>query len=96
MRGGSVRFTNAGLTIAAELSFAATGELIGFWSDDRDRLAADGSFERLRWSTPFGAYRPFGPVRLPSWGEARWHEPAGDYAYVELTIDDVRYNVSPV
>jgi hypothetical protein len=26
-------------------------------------------------------------------GEGRWHEPDGDYAYIELTIDDVGYNV---
>jgi hypothetical protein len=23
----------------------------------------------------------------------RWHESGGDYAYIELTLDDVQYNV---
>lgn len=27
-------------------------------------------------------------------GQARWHEAAGDYAYIELEMDDIRYNVS--
>ena len=45
------------------------------------------------WSTPLGRYRAFGPVRLASGGEGRWHEPGQEYAYIELTIDDVRYNV---
>ena len=46
-----------------------------------------------RRSAPTAA---FGPVRLASTGEGRWHERAGDYAYIELTIDEVRYNVRPL
>jgi len=89
------RFTNGGHTIAAELSFGAGAELVDFQSDDRSRAAPDGQLERVRWSTPLGACRRFGPVRLAATGEGRWHEQAGDYAYIELTIDDVRYNVRP-
>ena len=89
------RFTNGGHTIAAELSFGAGAELGDFQSDDRSRAAPDGQLERVRWSTPLGACRPFGQVRLASTGEGRWHERAGNYAYIELTIDDVRYNVRP-
>jgi hypothetical protein len=48
---------------------------------------------KVRWSTPLGPYRSFGPIRLASGGDARWHEAEGEYAYIELTIDDVRYNV---
>ena len=33
-----------------------------------------------------------GGVRLASGGEARWHEPGGEYKCVELSLDDVRYN----
>ena len=89
------RFTNGGHTIGAELSFGAGAELVDFQSDDRSRAAPDGQLERVRWSTPLGACRRFGPVRLASTGEGRWHERAGDYAYIELTIDDVRYNLLP-
>jgi hypothetical protein len=32
---------------------------------------------------------------VPSAGEGRWHGPEGEYAYIELTIDDVEYNVAP-
>jgi hypothetical protein len=88
------RFTNAGHTIRAELSFNDAGELTNFFSDDRRQASADGTSMRpLRWSTPVGGYRSFGAVRLPSLGEGRWHEPDGEYAYIELTIDDVQYNV---
>ena len=87
-------FSNAGHTIHAELSFNDAGELIDFWSDDRYQISADGkSAKNLRWSTPLRDYRRFGSVRLASRGEARWHEPGGAYAYIELSTDEVRYNV---
>jgi len=31
---------------------------------------------------------------MASGGHGRWHEPEGEYAYIDLTLDDVRYNVS--
>ena len=89
-------FTNAGHTIHAELTFDESGELTNFVSDDRFQLAADGkSARQVRWSTPITAYRSFRSARLASAGEARWHETSGEYAYIQLVIDDVEYNVLP-
>jgi Family of unknown function (DUF6544) len=88
-------FTNAGHTIRAGLVFNDSGELTNFWSDDRYQTAPDGrSMRRIRWSTPLREYRSFGPIRLASGGEGRWHEGEREYAYIELTFDDVRYNVT--
>ena len=87
-------FTNAGQTIRAELIFNDAGELVDFVSDDRYQLSPDGKrTSRIRWSTPVGAYRKFGRMRLPSGGDARWHEPEGEYAYIELELDEVQYNL---
>jgi hypothetical protein len=95
-RTARARFTNAGHTIRAELAFNDAGELTNFLSDDRRQASSDGTSMRpLRWSTPVAGYRPFGAVRLPSVGAGRWHEPEGEYAYIELTIDEVEYNVRP-
>jgi hypothetical protein len=89
-------FTNAGHTIRAELTFNDVGELTNFRSDDRYQTLPDGkSAGKVRWSTPLREYRSFGSIRLTSGGEARFHEPGGEYAYIELTLDDVQYNVSP-
>ena len=90
------RFTNGGYTISAELSFNDDGELVDFASEDRYQAQPDGTLmRRLPWSTPVGRYRSFGSVRLPSEGQGRWHDPEGEYAYIELTIDDVQYNTAP-
>jgi hypothetical protein len=90
------RFTNAAYTIGAELWFNDAGELTNFISEDRYQAQPDGRLmRRLRWSTPVGRYRSFGAVRLPSSGQGQWHDPEGEYTYIELSIDDVRYNVRP-
>jgi hypothetical protein len=87
-------FSHAGHTIHARLSFDEGGELKDFWSEDRRQASADGkTMKQIPWSTPFGPYRSFGAVRLSASGEARWHEPGGEYAYIEIDLDDVRYNV---
>jgi len=87
-------FTNAGHTIRAELFFNNAGELIDFRSHDRYQASPDGkTFRKVTWSTPVRDYRRFGAVCLASKGEARWHEPEGAYAYIEMHTDEVHYNV---
>jgi hypothetical protein len=88
------RFTNAGHTIEATLSFDDSGELRNFWSDDRAQVSSGGKITKTRWSTPIGTYRSFGSFRLPSAGEGRWHETNGEYAYIEMTIEEIAYNVN--
>lgn len=93
-RTARARFTNAGQTIHAELSFNEAGDLSNFWSDDRYQISPDGAtLKRVRWSTPPREYRLFEGLRLASGGEGRWHEADGEYAYIELTLDEVHYNV---
>jgi hypothetical protein len=87
-------FANAGHTIRAELRFNDAGELVDFVSDDRGQAGAGGGLRSVRWSTPVRAYRAFGGYRLPSGGEARWHDASGAWAYIELDLDGVGYNVS--
>jgi hypothetical protein len=85
-------FTNAGHTIRAGLSFNEAGDLVDFSSDDRGR--GDGrSLTPTRWSTPVTAYRTFGPYRVIAGGDARWHDARGEWPYIEITIDDVAFNV---
>lgn len=89
-------FTKAGHSVRAELSFNEAGELMNFVSDDRFQTSADGTTMKLvRWSTPIRGHHPYGAMRLPSGGEGRWHDAEGEYAYIDLMIDDVRYNVEP-
>ena len=86
-------FAHAGHEIHAELTFDDDGDLVNFTSGDRSRMSPNGTSETMSWSTPLGRFRDFDGVRLPSHGEGRWHAPEGEYAYVEIEIDEVNYNV---
>jgi hypothetical protein len=87
-------FENTRLTVHATLGFNEAGELINFWSDDRVQLSSDGTkMRRMRWSTPLFAPRSFGPVSLSGGGEGRWHDPEHEYAYIEVSFDDIQYNL---
>jgi hypothetical protein len=88
------RFTHGGQTIAATLLFDSAGQLINFVSDDRSRSEPDGTFTPRRFSTPARNYRDFGPVRIMSFGEARWLLPQGEFTYGEFNLVEVTYNVS--
>jgi hypothetical protein len=84
-------YSNAGKTIAAELTFDAAGDLVGFVSGDR--YQSDGkTYRLLPWSTPLGEFRDFGGARLPGYGEARWREPAGEWTYGKFWLERIVYN----
>jgi hypothetical protein len=86
-------FANAGQTIRAELFFNDLGELVNFRSDDRRKIEADGSMRAVPWSTPIHDYRAFGHARLGSRGIGIWHQPDGPFAYVEIEVDEIAYNI---
>jgi hypothetical protein len=86
-------YTVGSNTISAVLVFDDAGELVNFVSDDRLALLPDGnSFVRQRWSTPVGTYRTFGPRRVSTRGEGRWHPPEGEFAYLEIELLDLEIN----
>jgi hypothetical protein len=87
-------FTNAGQTIHAELHFNAEGELVNFESGDRQKIEPDGKMRALPWSTPMHGYRAFGPVRIGSHGLGIWHQADGPFAYVEIEVDELAYNIT--
>lgn len=89
------RFTHRGQQITATLTFAPDGTLANFVSPDRAKAGDDGTFTPLPFATPVRGYRAFGPLWLAGHGEARWTEPAGDYAYGEFTMTDVVMNAPP-
>jgi hypothetical protein len=87
-------FTRGAASITADLVFDDAGWLVDFVSDDRSKASDDGkSFTPARWSTPAKQPRAFGARRLISFGETRWHEAGGDWAYGEFELQGIEFNV---
>jgi hypothetical protein len=86
------RFTNAGHTVGAVLTFD-DDELVDFVSDDRLAASANGrTFTPQRWSTPITDYRCFGGRSVGARGYARWHPAGGpSFDYLEFRVHDIVY-----
>jgi hypothetical protein len=91
-------YTYGANTITAELSFNDDHELVDFVSDDRTAVSSDGgkTFTPQRWSTPLSGYRNLGSSYLGTVGEAHWHAPEGEFAYLEFKLDEITYNATEV
>lgn len=79
--------------VSALLYFGEDGRLLDFVTDDRYYDNQDGTFQRVRWSTPVKGYREMHGFRLFADGDAVWHFPDGEYRYIQFTeIADITYN----
>lgn len=87
-------FDNDGIKINAVLYFNEKGELVNFVSNDR-YFSPDGkSYENVAWSTPVKDYQETDGVKHPSYGEAIWHFPEGDFCYAKFDIEQVASNLA--
>lgn len=86
-------FKNNDTSISAILYFNEKGELINFISNDRYYIPLDGSKRKAQWSTPMGKYEERNGLKLPTYGEAVWKLPEGDYCYAKFTnVKETEYN----
>jgi hypothetical protein len=90
-------YTRGGVAITADLFFDPDGKLVDFVSHDRSRASSDGkSFTVLPWNTPISHYSNLHGRYVAVEGTAMWDAspPEGHFAYIEITIDDLAYNVT--
>lgn len=85
-------FTHKDITISAILYFNTKGELINFISDDRWQIINEEDRKRMRFSTPAKNYVDMNGYRIPSYGEAVWNLPAGDFTYGQFNCVGIQYN----
>jgi len=88
-----VIFENGPYKVSAILYFNEKGELINFISQDRLALQDDGTLRKAPWSTPIRDYKEYNGIKLPSYGEAIWNYPEGDYVYGKFNLRKIEYNV---
>lgn len=84
-------FTNKGFQISAILKFNKKGALINFISDNRYEI---NEMKQYRFSTPIGDYKRIHGVSVPTYGEATWHYPEGEYVYGKFNLKSIDYNVT--
>ena len=82
-------FTVNEITISAILYFNEKGQLMNFISNDRYAIA---DMKQYPFLTPVKDYKNINGYNLPSYGEAIWRYPDGDFCYGKFNIKEVEYN----
>lgn len=90
-RSAKATFTNKGTTISAILYFNEKGQLVNFVS--HDRIAID-EMKTYPFSTPVKNYLNSNGFNLPTYGEAVWLYPDGEFVYGRFELKRIEYNVS--
>lgn len=88
-----VWYENGSYKVSAILFFNEVGELTNFISEDRSALQDDGSLRKARWSTPVNKYKEFQGIKVPTYGEAIWHYPEGDFVYGKFYLKEIERNL---
>jgi len=86
------KFTNYKITVSAVLMFNQQGELVDFISEDRYYCEDGKNYLPYRWSTPIKNYIDIKGRKVPSYGEAVWHMPDGEYCYAMFDLKEIEYN----
>lgn len=91
-RSAFARLRHRGLCVSGTFHFNEADELVRFDTGDRWR---DGSPPvRMPWSANVASYQWVDGVRTPRALSATWHEPGGDFTYVQGVVDAIVFNVA--
>ncbi len=84
-------FINDSIEISAILHFNEFGQLVNFISNDRHSV---DDMKAYPFSTPMMDYKEFDGRNIPSYGEAVWHYPDGEFIYGKFSLLEIEYNIS--
>jgi hypothetical protein len=83
-------FTNGANKISAILYFNEIGQLVNFISGDRYDVR---DMKQYRFSTPMKDYQRINGINVPTYGEAIWHYPEGEFVYGKFKLVSIEYNL---
>jgi len=89
-RSAKATFVNGTNKISAVLYFNENGQLVNFTSDDRLDVNEKKQF---KFSTPVENYKLIDGRAVPTYGEAIWHYPEGEFVYGQFYLSKIDYNV---
>jgi hypothetical protein len=85
-------FSDQNYQVSAVLYFNEEGALINFVTEDRYYAPIGEPPQKVKWSTPVKDYKEINGVKVPTYGEAIWHFPEGDFCYAKFRVKEIEYN----
>ncbi len=92
----NARYTNGNITIGATLFFNDKGELTNFMSNDRFETKDGIMYKNYPWITPVKEYKEMNGYRMPSFAQAIYQRPEGNFCYGEFRLIRVEYNCKSI
>ena len=80
--------TDHGMQASALFTFDEDGPIVNFEADRY--CSTTGQIER--WTTPIEEYGEFQGYRVPLRGQGTWKLDDGDFTYIEMDIEDVKFD----
>ena len=88
-----IQFFDVGKSVSGRWFFDDDGRPINFTAMRYREI--DGDFSLDSWSTPITGYGVFEGLNIPTKGQAVWNLQSGDLMYIDLKIEDIKYNTNP-
>jgi hypothetical protein len=82
--------TNKDKSVSAVMYFNNEGELVNFIA--KRYLSIGDSFSLETWETPILGYGQINGFNLPTKGSAVWKLDNGDYKYINISVNEIKYN----
>jgi hypothetical protein len=85
--------TDGKTSVSGLAAFNEEGQLESFSTEDKYYSPSQDLYQKVRWTTKLSDYQTIGGLRLPTYGEAIWHNAKGDFDYGKLTLKDIKFNI---
>lgn len=72
-----------GMEVSGIFTFAESGEMLSFTTNDRMASSFDGTMAQIPWSAECSEYTTENGMRIPTRLKAVWHYPEGDLIYFD-------------
>ncbi len=56
----------------------------------------DKTYTNYDWSTPIKEYQNFKGRKIPTYVEAIWHKPEGEFSYIQANVREIEYNCQEI
>jgi hypothetical protein len=85
-----VTLTAKDKSVSALMYFDSEGKLVNFIA--KRYLFINNSFSLETWETPISGYGRINELNLPTKGSAVWKLDNGEYKYIDISVNKIKYN----
>ncbi len=87
--------TYNGTRVSGNFFFTETGRFLKFETADRYYSESGKNYKRMKWTAIAKSYKTINRISFPTFFNATWNTPTGDYTYYKGWIKNIAFNGKP-